>query len=195
VILPRPSGPVIDLGSGQGRLCRELARLGYQVVGVDRSATLTRAAKAASPGLAFVRADAAALPLATGCAALVVASMSLHDIDDLAGAVRAAARVLRPGGQLCIAVVHPFVTAQDPETVHTPDFRVSQPYLEPRRYEDHVERDGLTMTFVSMHRPLQEYTAALSQNDFVIRELAEVGEDSVPWLLVIRAEQCQGAGR
>lgn len=187
-MLPPPTGLVIDLGSGEGRVCRELAGLGYRVVGVDRSATLTQAAKSASPSLAFARADAAALPFADGCAALVIACMPLHDIDDLAGAVREAGRVLWPGGQLCIAVVHPFVTPQDDETLHTSAFRVSRPYLQPRRYEDHVERDGLVMTFVSMHRPLRDYTSALSENHFVISELAEFGDGAVPWLLMIRAE-------
>ncbi len=34
---------------------------------------------------------------------------------------------------------------------------VSQSYLAGRRTEDHMERDGLAMTFSSMHRPLSRY--------------------------------------
>jgi ubiquinone/menaquinone biosynthesis C-methylase UbiE len=37
--------------------------------------------------------------------------MVLHDVDDLDGAVREAARVLEPGGRLCLAIVHPMNSA------------------------------------------------------------------------------------
>jgi SAM-dependent methyltransferase len=39
--------------------------------------------------------------------------MSLLDFDDFEGAIRETARVLRPGGVFCIAILHPIVTAQD----------------------------------------------------------------------------------
>jgi ubiquinone/menaquinone biosynthesis C-methylase UbiE len=81
-----------------------------------------------------VLADAAALPLTSESISLVVASMSLHDIDDLAGAIREASRVLAPGGQFCITIVHPFVTAQDDDTLHTDQFRVCRPYLQPQTF-------------------------------------------------------------
>ena len=66
--------------------------------------------------------------------------MSLHDIDDVAGAVAEAGRVLGPDGSLCVALVHPFATAQDPATMRAERSVVTAPYLEERRVEDHVER-------------------------------------------------------
>jgi ubiquinone/menaquinone biosynthesis C-methylase UbiE len=181
---------VLDLGCGEGRGSRELRKLGYQrVVGADRSPTLAQAAVTASPDLPVVLADAAALPFADESAGLVVACMSLLDIDDFDGAVAEIGRVLRPGGQLCLAVVHPFISAQDEETLHQPAFQFSQPYLRSRRYTDRVDRDGLTMTFTSMHRPLSRYTSALFGNGMVISALAEGGEGTIPWLLVARADK------
>jgi hypothetical protein len=50
------------------------------------------------------------------------------------------------------------------------------------------------MTFVSMHRPLSAYTAAVFKNHFVIHELIELGDGTVPWLLLIRAEQRKRSG-
>jgi SAM-dependent methyltransferase len=188
-VLPPPSGLTVDLGSGEGRLGRLLVGLGYSVVGVDRSPTMLRAAVDAAPRVAVAMADAARLPLADGSVALVVSCMSLHDIDDFGGAIREVARVLRPDGQFCIAVVHPFVTAQDEGSLHTDGFRVSRPYLQARRYEDHVERDGLEMTFVSMHRPLSAYASALAHSGMVIGDLSEHGDGPVPWLLVLRAQR------
>ena len=42
---------------------------------------------------------------------------------------------------------------------------VREPYLNERRFEDHVEREGLEMTFVSTHRPLSAYVSASSKRD------------------------------
>jgi SAM-dependent methyltransferase len=187
-LLPEPgSGPVIDVGCGEGRAGRELRQLGFRVVGVERSPTLAGAAAAACPEMPVLLADAAAMPFADRCADLVVACMSLLDIDDVEGAVAEIGRVLRPGGVLCLAVVHPFCSAQDEDTMHSASFRFSRPYLEPRRYADRVERDGLAMTFTSMHRPLSGYTSALLANGLAISALTEGGAGLIPWLLAIRA--------
>jgi hypothetical protein len=97
--------------------------------------------------------------------------------------------VLRPGGRLCLAVVHPFATALDEYTMRAVPCRVSQPYLQTRQYVDHVERDGLTMTFTSMHRPLSAYTSVLFANGMLISALTEGGTGTVPWLLTLRADK------
>jgi SAM-dependent methyltransferase len=186
---PPPAGPVLDLGCGEGRAGRELLSLGYQVIGAERSPTLARAAAASSQAMPVVLADAAALPFPDQSTDLVVACMSLLDMDDFQGAVREIGRVLRPGGKLCMAVVHPFISAQDERTMHAAPFQVSQPYLKPRQYVDHIERDGLSMTFTSMHRPLSDYTSALFANGMVLSALTESGEGTIPWLLAARADK------
>jgi SAM-dependent methyltransferase len=191
-MLPEPGPrPAVDLGCGEGRATRELRRLGHRVVGVERSPRLAAAAAAASAGMPVLLADAAALPLAAGSTDLVVACMSLLDVDDFAATVREIARVLRPGGALCAAVVHPFASARDEDSLHTAEFRVSRPYLEPRRYTDRVERDGLGMTFISMHRPLSAYTTALFGAGMTVSALTEDGGGTVPWLLALRAEKAR----
>jgi SAM-dependent methyltransferase len=188
-LLPEPGpGPVIDLGCGEGRGSRELRALGHQVVGADYSASLTQAARASCPAIPVLRADAAALPFAARSADLVVACMSLLDFDDFAGAAAEIGCVLRPGGQVCLAVVHPFISALDEDTQRTA-FRVSRPYLRARRYTDRVERDGMAMTFSSMHRPLSDYTSALFGQGMVITALSEGGDGVIPWLLAMRADK------
>ena len=49
-----------------------------------------------------VRGDVTAVPLADGCADVVVAGEILEHVTDLAGASREACRLLRPGGLLVI---------------------------------------------------------------------------------------------
>ena len=52
-----------------------------------------------------------------------------------------------------------------------------------------MERDGLAMTFTSMHRPLSAYTSALFANGMAITALTEAGDGTVPWLLALRADK------
>ncbi|HSP71047.1 MAG TPA: class I SAM-dependent methyltransferase [Gaiellaceae bacterium] len=81
-LVPAPGRLTVDLGCGEGRLSRDLKALRHRVVGVDASGTMVAAAREADPEIEVHCADAAALPLADGCADLVVAFMSLQDVDD-----------------------------------------------------------------------------------------------------------------
>ncbi len=171
--VPDPGVLTVDIGAGEGRLTRDLMRRGHRVVAIDGSPALATAAREADSTTRIAVADAVALPLRDRAADLAVAFMSLHDIDDLDGAVREAARVLRPGGRLCIAIVHPLNSAGQFDDDGGDRFVIDGGYLQPRRYSDEVQRDGLTMEFVSMHRPLQDYTAACNDAGFLIDLLRE----------------------
>jgi SAM-dependent methyltransferase len=188
-ILPTQPSLIIDIGCGEGRVGRELLQLGHRVVGVERSATLARAARQHETPLTVLRADAARLPVSDAATDVAVACMSLHDVDDLRATVNEAWRVLRPNGYLCVALVHPFATAHDPETIHTERPAVTAPYLDERRFEDHVERDGLEMTFVSVHRPLSAYLSAFLETGFAVDALREFGAKPIPWLMTMRLKR------
>src|SRR5262249_15117367 len=100
--------------------------------------------------------------------------MSLHDIDDMPAAVREIARVLEPGGRFCIATVHPINSAGRFETERAAaHFAIKGDYLQPFLYADTVERDGLSMTFHSRHRPLEAYSVALEDAGFVVEAMRE----------------------
>lgn len=192
-LLPPPDGLVLDLGCGEGRGLRELGAAGYDVIGVDRSPTLVRAAARQGPGRSrFVLADAVRLPLPDARVGAVFASMSLLDIDDLDGALSELRRVLRPGGVLCAAIVHPFMSAFESESLHTATIELAGPYLRPRQYEDRITRDGRSMTFTSMHRPLREYFDRLFSLGFVITGIREEGGGPIPWLFAFRASLYPG---
>jgi SAM-dependent methyltransferase len=179
--LPGPPLRVVDVGCGEGRLTRDLERLGYHVIGVDASPTLLEAAREADPGGEYHLADAANLPLPDASAQLVIAFMSPQDIDDLDGALREAARVLVPGGHLRMATVHPMNSAGD-FTSREPDavFEIRDAYFEERRYVDVFERDGLTMTFASVHRSLERVARAIFATGLLIDHVAEPPDTSRP---------------
>jgi SAM-dependent methyltransferase len=185
-VLPPPPRLVLDLGCGEGRLGRELLGLGYGVVGAERSPRLARATRQHELPVAVAHADAGRLPFADASVDVVVACMSLHDLDDLDASVREAARVLRPDGHLCAALVHPYATAQDLRTMHTEQPLVTAPYLVERRFDDAIERDGRTMTFSSMHRPLSRYLGVCFGAGLVLDGMREFGSKPIPWLLVLR---------
>src|ERR671925_919435 len=93
-LVPPPGQLTLDVGCGEGRVTRDLRELGHETVGVDSSASMVEAAREADPGGEYVVADAAALPFPDEHADLVVAFMSLMDVDDMPGAAGEFARVL-----------------------------------------------------------------------------------------------------
>ncbi len=96
----RADAVLVDLGCGAGLMAPHLRGRGYRHVGVDLTASaLTQAAQ---HGVTAVRGDVAAVPLADGCADVVVAGEILEHLPDLGVAVGEACRLLRPGGLLVI---------------------------------------------------------------------------------------------
>lgn len=187
-LLPPPGRQTLDIGCGEGRLARDLKEFGHRVIGIDRSPSLVAAARSFDPSMDVRLADAAALPLDDGCADLAVAFMSLQDFDDMPAAVEEVARVLQPGGRFCLAIVHPINSAGSfEEATADAHFVIRGDYLQAFHYADAVERDGLTMTFNSQHRPLELYFMALEKAGLLVEALRE---PSLPDHAVIT-----GAGR
>ena len=158
VLLPPPGRATLDLGCGEGRCGRLLAKLGHRVTGVDGSPTLAAAARDAGGYHEVLLADLAALPLPDGAFDLACAFMSLHDVDDLDGALREARRVLAPEGVLAAAIYHPSASAamgQGPPDV-------------PHRWSATATHAGLEMPFHSMHRPLDQVLDAIRDAGFAL---------------------------
>jgi SAM-dependent methyltransferase len=181
-LLPPPGRCTLDIGCGEGRLLRDLKRLGHQVIGIDTSPTLVAAARERDPSIDIRVADAVALPLGDASADLAIAFMSLHDINELSAAVREAARVLCRGGHLCLAIVHPINSAgRFAESTASAPFVIRGAYLRPFYYADAIERAGLTMTFHSRHRPLESYFRALEEAGLLVEAVREptVPDDAI----------------
>jgi len=175
-IVPPPGRRTIDIGCGEGRLTRCLKELGHNIIGVDASPSLIAAARASDPSMDIRLADAAALPFDDASADLAIAFMSLHDINAMSAAAREVARVLEPGGRLCVAIVHPINSAGHFEMTVAGEpapFVIKGSYLDEFEYSDTVERDGLSMTFHSQHRPIESYFLALEEAGLLVEILRE----------------------
>ncbi|WP_412753308.1 methyltransferase domain-containing protein [Krasilnikovia sp. M28-CT-15] len=100
----RPRAVLVDAGCGGGLLAPHVRELGYRHIGVDLRRT--GLAQAAAHGVTPLAGDVAALPLATGCADVVVAGEILEHVTDLAATVAQLCRVLRPGGLVVLDTVN-----------------------------------------------------------------------------------------
>jgi SAM-dependent methyltransferase len=186
-LVPAPGRLTLDIGCGEGRLGRDLAREGHRVVSLDASPTMAMAA-AAHPesGGPILLADASSLPLPDGVADCVVAFMCLQDVDAMEAAVAETARVLVPGGHLVMAITHPANTAGrfvPGPAEGPPRFVIEGSWFERTAIAETCERDGFTMTFHSEHRPLHDYTDALAEAGYLIARIREVGDPNPdsPW--------------
>lgn len=108
-----PGQTVLELGCATGRMSARFAAADVEVTGVDRSAAyLARAAARRLPRARWVNADVDAhLRGDRRRYDHVVATNLLHELDDPAAFVAAAAERLRPGG-----VLH--LTLQNPSSIH-----------------------------------------------------------------------------
>jgi ubiquinone/menaquinone biosynthesis C-methylase UbiE len=173
-LLPPSGGRGLEVGCGEGRVCRDLAARGYVVVGLDAAPSLVAAAADADPGGEYVVGTAEALPFADQSFDVVLAYNSLMDVEDMPRSVAEAARLLRVGGHFCACVVHPFVeagewTSQDDDAA----FVVERSYFAARAYEETFARDGLTFTFKSTSYPLEAYARALEDAGFLVEAVRE----------------------
>jgi SAM-dependent methyltransferase len=98
-------GPVAEAGCGPGRITAHLDRLGLPIFGVDMSPGMLAVAQGSHPGLSFVRGYLAALPVADGALAGLVAWYSIIHTppERLAEVFTEFGRALRPGGELLLA--------------------------------------------------------------------------------------------
>ena len=154
-LVPKPGEATLDVGCGEGRVGAELTRRGHRVIGVDSSPRMVELASQHHEALV---ADAAGLPFEDGSFDLVVAYMSLMNFDDPEGALREVGRVLRPGGRLCAALIHPIDVAGQFEG---DDFVIRGSYFEPEETKFLSERDGIRVTFRDRGLPLERLSRGL----------------------------------
>ncbi|OAH12632.1 class I SAM-dependent methyltransferase [Streptomyces jeddahensis] len=124
IVAELPKGVALDAACGTGRIGALLAEQGHQVIGVDSSPDMLARARERVPDGAFHLGDLHRLPVADDAVDLVVCCLALTHVPDLKLVMAEFARVLRPGGHLVIADMHPeWVARGSIPPVRLPDGR------------------------------------------------------------------------
>jgi 2-polyprenyl-3-methyl-5-hydroxy-6-metoxy-1,4-benzoquinol methylase len=166
---------VLDVACGHGRLARELARAGADVVGIDISANLISMARDIERdeplGIRYIHADITApAALGDGESDAVTCNFGLSDIDDLDGAIATVRRVLRPGGRFAFSILHPcFAGGRDIAGSWPPAGR----YYDEGRWVTTNARATLRRQVGATHRMLSTYVNTLRRHGLWLDQVAE----------------------
>ncbi len=90
---------VLDIACGTGDFCRELDRVGHDVVGTDFSAGMLAAARTRAP---LLRGDALDLPVASGSLDGITCGFALRNFTALDPFFAECARTVRSGGRIAL---------------------------------------------------------------------------------------------
>jgi demethylmenaquinone methyltransferase/2-methoxy-6-polyprenyl-1,4-benzoquinol methylase len=154
---------VLDLASGTGDLCVELAGRGYRPVSVDFSFGMLAADRSGAPRL---QADVLTLPVPAGAAAGVTCGFALRNLVDLGAFFDELGRVVRPGGRIALLEV-----ATPPNPVLRAGHKVY--------FGSVVPVVGGLLSDPAAYRYLPRSVAYLPPEDEMLHRLAAAGFDDV----------------
>lgn len=191
---PEPGSRWLDVGCGEGRFTRWLAKAGALAIGLDPIALMVSHGQASGSG-SFVVGNGEHLPFTDAAFDGVVAFLSLIDIPDFRAAIREVARVLMPGGRFVIANLNAFATSMPNPRIRDDAgnilYMAVDNYLSERA--DWVEWSGVRVR--NWHRPLDSYMTALLDSGLELRVFEEPAADPeapgaadynrAPWGLVM----------
>jgi 2-polyprenyl-3-methyl-5-hydroxy-6-metoxy-1,4-benzoquinol methylase len=187
----RPEEQILDVGCGNGVTSRGLARLGARVVAIDYSARFLELARSRSRDLSdridYRLVDATdedqLLALGEGRFDALVCNMVLMDMPLIDPLLRAAVRLLTPGGRFVFAVQHPTFNSNAVRLCAETETRADG--IEVTRHAVKVSdylvvpagkgtgMPGEPEPHWYFHRPLHELFGAFFQAGFVLDALEE----------------------
>jgi 2-polyprenyl-6-hydroxyphenyl methylase/3-demethylubiquinone-9 3-methyltransferase len=166
-IPPAPSSDavLVDLACGGGLMAPYVQRAGYRHVGVDLGAA--GLALAHGHGVGAVRGSVLAVPLADGCADVVVCGEILEHVEDDVAVLAECARLLKPGGTLVVdAIADSWLAAPvavgiaeripggPPPGIHDPAL-----FVDRRRLLAAADRLGLDLRLVGLRPSVRDLVA------------------------------------
>ena len=172
---------ILDLGCGEGGYSRALAAAGASVVAVDCSEAAVayvreRAQREGLDIACHVRNANDLFGLEDASFDVALSSMMLMDVEDLAGTLAEAVRVLKPGGRMFVSMLHPCFDGEHERGIgrqgqgETREVVVKN-YFEPREWEAPLPNG--TTSVIWRHRTLSEYVKAFLAVGLTITDMHE----------------------
>lgn len=169
---------ILDLGCGEGAYCRAFTKRGAYVTGIDGSERLINIAKARTDeSITFLVRNANCLDgIEVDSFDIVLALMSLMDIEDYKGSISEVYRVLKKGGLLLMSILHPCFSSRQSRWKRNEDgaFEYYQvdAYFERQVWEEHIT-DRFRYPVLFRHMPLADFINPLIQLGFRLTRFHE----------------------
>ena len=156
---------ILDLGCGEGGYCRVLKKRGADVTGIDGSEKLINIAKAHSDSSIkfFVRNANDLDGIKENSFEIVVAAMSLMNVEDYEGSVSEVRRVLNEDGYLLMSILHPCFSDH---------FTNRQAYFDQHVWHEHITPE-FSHPVLQTHKPLSDFINPLVDLGFRLKHFLE----------------------
>jgi SAM-dependent methyltransferase len=176
---------VLDAGSGQGYLCRILARRGATVVGVENSTRFYELAleyQAEEPlDITFHHGSISHMPyLPRASFDAIVSNYVLMDVRDYEGAVQELARLLKPGGVAVVVVSHPCFQTPGSGWLRVPADSLRREERARWMVDSYFSRGmwrihwgPFDTAFIGFHRTLSDYYRTFQASGLFVTDLEE----------------------
>lgn len=140
----KPSDRILDLGCGDGLDIQLLQDYGCtNIVGVDISTKLLKAARKRNPDIRLIRASAVTLPFPDAAFDIVFVDSMFYHIEEDVRAFREIRRVLVRGGRLCFIEAHQSIFRKIYDGVTFSPIGLIIPYFKNRRHACTMEKPGI----------------------------------------------------
>jgi SAM-dependent methyltransferase len=184
-LLGEGSGTCLEIGCGTGVHATQVRNLGWTPIGVDLSAGMLRHARRRLP---IAQADAERLPIRDGSLPAVITMMVHTDMPAYPAVLREVARVLRPGGVIVHAGVHPCFCGGFADRSNLDAVVIRPGYLNGHWTKASWTDQGVRAKVGATHRPLPELIHAFLDAGLTLERFSESGEPT-PIVLTIKARK------
>jgi ubiquinone/menaquinone biosynthesis C-methylase UbiE len=181
LVNPREGQRILEAGCGDGYFADAFAQKGASVTGSDIAPEMIEKARARNPDITWHAASADQLAFAKDASYdAVVIVLAIQNIENLAGAISEASRVLVPGGALFMVLNHPAFRIPKrsfwgwDESIGF-QYRRMDGYLSESREKIDMDpgKTSKKRVTISFHRPLQVYMKAFAKSGLAITGLEE----------------------